>query len=106
MPSAELLRAYRRNAVHVRHALDGLQRETGRPGVDGGYVRDAGLMERYKRASIPVRRALNPHDRASFVGAFADLNAHASSDAVTRRAVTVIAAAWERLQQELDSTVG
>ena len=39
--------------------------------VDGGYLQDEGVRERYKRLSIPVRRALNGSDRASFVQAIA-----------------------------------
>src|SRR5688572_33393140 len=62
----DVLRAFRRNAVHVRHALDGFTDESGKMQVDGGYLQDANLIERFKRLSIPVRRALNPTDRASF----------------------------------------
>ena len=50
-----------------------LEREAGRMQVDGGYLQDEGLLERYKRLSIPVRRALNGSDRASFAQALARL---------------------------------
>jgi hypothetical protein len=101
--SFESLRSFRRNAVHVRQALGLMQQETGRVQVDGGYLQDEGLVERYKRLSIPVRRALNPNDRASFAQAFGELVGVAGTppDAVVR-----IQNAWQALQQELDSLVG
>jgi hypothetical protein len=94
----EALRSFRRNAVHVRNAVEFMAREPGQVGVERGYLQDAGLMERYKRLSIPVRRALNPSDKASFAQALESL---AGADGLAR---TV--AAWEKLQAELDSTVG
>ena len=94
----EALRSFRRNAVHVRKALEFMAQEPGQVGVERGYLQDAGLMERYKRLSIPVRRALNPSDRASFSKA---LEALAGRDGLGR-----IRSAWEKLQAELDSTVG
>jgi hypothetical protein len=100
---SDSLRAYRRNAVHVRQALELLEREAGRLEMDGGYLQDAGLHERYKRLSIPVRRALNAGDRASFAQALAALDAEAPGpDAPHARARV----AWQKLQQELDTTVG
>ena len=60
---SETLRSYRRNAVHVRQALELLTHESGQMHVERGYLQDAGVVERYKRLSIPVRRALNAHDR-------------------------------------------
>ena len=94
----EALRSFRRNAVHVRQALEFMAQEPGQVGVERGYLQDAGLMERYKRLSIPVRRALNPSDRASFAQA---LGALSGADGLARTA-----AAWKKLQDELDSTVG
>jgi hypothetical protein len=94
----EALRSFRRNAVHVRKALEFMAQEPGHVGVERGYLQDAGLMERYKRLSIPVRRALNGSDRASFEQALAEL---AGSDGLAR-----ITANWQKLQTELDSTVG
>ncbi len=70
----EALRSFRRNAVHFRQAVEFMAQEPGQVGVERGYLQDAGLMERYKRLSIPVRRALNPSDRASFAHALADLS--------------------------------
>jgi hypothetical protein len=99
---SESLRSFRRNAVHVRQALDLLQHEAGKMEMDGGYLQDAGLLERYKRLSIPVRRALNASDRASFAPALAALQAAGTPDALQNRATS----AWQKLQQELDSTVG
>ena len=78
---SETLRSFRRNAVHVRQALDLLQSEAGRLQVDAGYLTDEGLLDRYKRLSIPVRRALNPGDRASFDQA---LNALATDPGIER----------------------
>ena len=98
---SESLRSFRRNAVHVRQALDLLEHEPGKMQVDGGYLRDEGLLERYKRLSIPVRRALNGSDRASFAQALSALQATGTPDELQTRA----ASAWQKLQQELDSTV-
>ncbi len=99
---AELLRSFRRNAVHVRQALDLLQHDASGVKVDSGYLREDGLIERYKRLSIPVRRALNDGDRASFAQALSALTAaNTHGDALAP-----VVAAWQRLQQELDSTIG
>jgi len=93
-----VLRSFRRNAVHVRQALEYMAREPGQVGVERGYLQDSGLMERYKRLSIPVRRALNPSDRASFSQALAALAGTGG--------LSDIEASWQRLQMELDSLVG
>ena len=70
--------------------------------VDGGYLQDATLIERYKRLSIPIRRALNHNDRASFASALAELaTARGLPGDVLERAE----AAWRALQQEVDSQV-
>ena len=103
MPVSETLRSFRRNAVHVRQALELLQNEAGRLQVDSGYLTDEGLLERYKRLSIPVRRALNPTDRASFAQALATLEADPGPRPSTLSAVSH---SWKQLQQELDSQVG
>jgi hypothetical protein len=95
---SDTLRSYRRNAVHVRQALDALAAESGQVQVESGYLEDAGRIERYKRLSIPVRRALNDADRASFTAALAALPGDTD---LCRRARE----AWSTLQQELDSTV-
>jgi hypothetical protein len=70
--------------------------------VDSGYLADEGRLERYKRLSIPVRRALNPGDRASFDQALAALTA----DSAHAPALAGVTASWHQLQQELDSLVG
>jgi hypothetical protein len=98
---SETLRSFRRNAVHVRQALEAYAVEEGRVQVDGGYLQDAGLVERYKRISIPVRRALNPTDRAAFAPALAALR---EAPGVTN--LPAIESAWAVLQKELDSLVG
>jgi hypothetical protein len=99
----ELTRSFRRNAVHVRQALAELERHTGTVAVDDGYLGDTGIIERYKRVSIPIRRALNHNDRASFTSALAELESSAEPpDGLLAPAVT----AWRALQEELDSQVG
>lgn len=105
---SDVLRSFRRNAVHVRQALGSLTPESGQVKLEGGYLGEAGQIERYKLLSIPVRRALKDSDRASFAAALAELKtqagqngADAPDDAIWRRA----ADAWQKLQQELDSTV-
>jgi hypothetical protein len=98
---SETLRGFRRNAVHVRHALDEFQHEAGQVEVDGGYLQEAGLIERYKMLSIPVRRALNPTDRASFAHALAALR---ETGGVAE--LPAIETRWSTLQTELDSLVG
>lgn len=98
-----MLRSYRRNAVHVRQALDQLHLDTGKAGVERGYSQDAGLMERYKRLSIPVRRALNAADRASFEQALAAVTA---SPMVDPGQLSVVTRAWQEFQLECASLVG
>jgi hypothetical protein len=87
----------------VRHALEGFADESGQLRVDGGYLQDSTLIERYKRLSIPVRRALNPTDRASFVESLAALRRH---DGTGAERLGAIETAWSTLQHELDSLVG
>lgn len=99
----EALKSYRRNAVHVRKALDQLHQDAGTVGVERGYSQDTALMERYKRLSIPVRRALNPADRASFEQAFAAITASRLADPGQ---LSVVTRSWQTFQQECDSTVG
>lgn len=99
----EVLRSYRRNAVHVRKALEQLQQVTGRVGVERGYSENAGLMERYKRLSIPVRRALNAADRASFAQTLSTITASPLADPGQ---LSIVTRSWQTFQQECDSTVG
>lgn len=101
--SMEALKSYRRNAVHVRKALDQLHQDAGTVGVERGYSQDTALMERYKRLSIPVRRALNPADRASFEQALAAITASPLTDSGQ---LSVVARSWQTFQQESESTVG
>ena len=93
MPS-DSLKSFRRNAVHIRQALEASQGEPGR-----GDAR----IEQYKRLSIPVRRALNPGDRASFTDALAALKPPGRS---APAGLPVVERDWQILQQELDSTIG
>ena len=99
---SESLRSFRRNAVHVRQALDVLRHDEGPLEVNGGYLQDTGQIERYKRLSIPVRRALNDNDRASFAQASCALAAGAAQ---AGEHLTPATRAWQALQQELDSVV-
>jgi hypothetical protein len=101
---SEILRSFRRNAVHVRHALDALHGASGPVGVDGGYLRADRQIERFKQLSIPVRRALNAHDRASFAEALRALGAPEAG--VAPDTLAAITRKWTTLQQELDTTVG
>jgi hypothetical protein len=100
---ADVLKSFRRNAVHVRQALDLLNAppET-RVEVGGGYIQEAGIIERYKRLSIPVRRALNDTDRASIAQAYGALETLGPPEA---DGLPAARAALTRLQTELDSTV-
>lgn len=98
------LRSYRRNIVHVREALELFKpagTDTRKVGVEGGYLQDEGIFERYKRLSIPVRRALNPNDRAGFAPALAELKESPCPREVRR----AIDEAWTTLQAELESSV-
>src|SRR5262249_6986428 len=56
-------------------ALESSRTETGKLAVAAGYVQEAGVVERYKRLATPVRRALNPRDRASVAEALEELAA-------------------------------
>jgi hypothetical protein len=99
---SEILRAFRRNAVHARQALTLLHEASGRVAVGGGYLQDPGSIERYKRLSIPVRRALNPRDRASVVQAIEEAGEPARRADGRFRAA---AERWRHLHAELDSEV-
>src|SRR6185295_794755 len=99
---ADSIRSFRRNAVHVRQALDIGPSDPGRLSVDGGYLQDGGMIERYKRLSIPVRRALNPNDRASFSQT---LDALAAMPPPIPDSLAPARTAWTTLQQELSSLV-
>jgi hypothetical protein len=100
------LAAYRRNAVHVRTGLGGLDAQAGKLQVDGGQIRDANQMERFKRLAIPVRRALKSTDRVSFAGALQELQAlQPNLPADLAAKIAAVAAQWNTLVIELDSTV-
>lgn len=99
------LSAFRRNAVHVRTGLSGIDAQAGKLQVDGGQIRDANQMEIFKRLAIPVRRALKTTDRVSFEAALAELQAINAASPVEALAQAGLASQWAVLQTELDSTV-
>ena len=88
--------------MHVRQALEVTPSDPGRLQVDGGYLQDGGMIERYKRLSIPVRRALNPTDRASFSQS---LEALAAMPPPVPESLAPVRLAWTTLQNELSSLV-
>jgi hypothetical protein len=98
----DIIRSFRRNAVHVRLALEAPVAEAGRLQMDGGYLQDQSRIERYKRLSIPVRRALNPADLASFSQT---LDALAAMPDPVPASLVVVRQAWAALRQELESLV-
>lgn len=102
---AEIVRAFRRNAVHVRQALR-VVKEAGRAPVHvvDGYIQDAGWLERYRRLSTPVRRAAMDSDKASLRRALGALEEHAGGSASP--ALVHARQAFDSVQAELDSTVG
>jgi len=77
--------------------------DEGRVQVEGGYLDDAARLERFKRLSIPVRRALNATDRASLAEALAALRALPEAE---RPPLEQVEQAWAALVTELDSNVG
>jgi hypothetical protein len=102
---AETVRAFRRNAVHVRKALDTLKAEEQKGvRVVDGYIQEEGWVERYRRVSTPVRRAAMDNDKASLRRTLAALeraSEPAAADALARAQETVA-----EVQAELDSVVG
>jgi hypothetical protein len=102
--SHETLKSFRRNAVHVRQALDVVRQGPGRVDMAGGVLQDQARIEHYKRLSIPVRRALNAGDRASFVDALAAIKRPDLAAGVPD--LSGLERAWQGLQQELETTVG
>ena len=101
--STEVLRAFRRNAVHVRPALQTVREsEQQRVQVVDGYIQDPGWIERYRRLATPVRRAAMESDKVSLTRALSALEAAYPSTDTVRRARRV----FDEVQAELDSTVG
>ena len=101
----ETLRAFRRNAVHVRNALRVLQDEE-RKGVRvvDGYIQEDGWVERYRRVSTPVRRAAMENDKASLQRTLVILERAESAEAA--EAVAGARRTFDQVQAELDSVVG
>ncbi len=104
-PHAEIIRAFRRNATHVRQALR-VVKEAGREPVHvvDGYIQDAGWLERYRRLSTPVRRAAMDTDKASLRRALGALEDDAGGN--TSPALARARQAFDSVQAELDATVG
>jgi hypothetical protein len=102
MAAHDRLRAFRRNAWHVRDALALFDAAAGPLHVDDGYLQDQAAIDRYKRLAIPVRRALNPADRASFALAVEALRECGRGAADASRPAR---ADWDRLQVDLDTTI-
>jgi hypothetical protein len=99
---SDLLRSFRRNAVHVRRALDAGPEATAPLSVErGGYLQDGGRLERYKALATPVRRALNRGDRASLEQALEELRPYHRTDPDW----PVVEETWARLRREFESTV-
>src|SRR5687767_12099404 len=102
---AETVRAFRRNAVHVRGALRVVKEaEAGGVRVVDGYIQEQGWMERYRRLSTPIRRAASDSDKASLRRTLAALEGTAVAEAA--HALTAARAVIDQMQAELDSTVG
>lgn len=97
----ESLRAFRRNAVHVRAALAQLADRGTRVTVDDGRLQHDGRILQLQGLAIPVRRALNPSDRASFATALAAVQAAEPRPA----GVDAVAALWTTTLQDLSVTV-
>jgi hypothetical protein len=73
---------------------------------ESGQIRDANLIERYKRLAIPVRRALNLTDRVAFASALEAVRSLPQGDQSAGFVGFADAErAWSALQAELDSTV-
>lgn len=100
---AEVLRAFRRNAVHVRPALRAV-REAGQETVRvvDGYIQNPAWVERYRRLATPVRRAAMDSDKASLRRALAALEKWDPPAEALERARRV----FSDVQAELDSTIG
>lgn len=102
---AETVRAFRRNAVHVRGALQLVKdAEVSGVRVVDGYIQEQGWMERYRRLSTPIRRAATDTDKASLRRALAALEAAAVPEAA--QSLASARAVIDQMQAELDSTVG
>ena len=102
---AEIVRAFRRNAVHVRAALTRLHDEQ-RQGlrVVDGYIQEEGWVERYRRVSTPVRRAAMDNDKASLRRTFAILERAQAAE--PSEAFAAARQALAQVQAELDSVIG
>lgn len=127
---AEIVRAFRRNAVHVRRELAAFEAQRaheaatsdrqavtttgGRKAVTttggrkavrviDGYIQEEGWVERYRRVSTPVRRAAMENDKASLRRTLAILE----QDGGGQSAALLDAArqAFSQVQAELDSIV-
>lgn len=107
----EIVRAFRRNAVHARNALRVLQDQQRSDTADGrsavrvvdGYIQEEGWVERYRRVSTPVRRAAMDNDKASLRRTLAILERDAGG--APSAALATALATFAAVQAELESNV-
>ncbi len=109
-PDTETLRAFRRNAVHVRNALRVLQEQSADAQDDrsavrviDGYIQEDGWVERYRRVSTPVRRAAMNNDKASLRRTLAILEREAGE--TPSPALAAARETFTAVQTELESNV-
>jgi hypothetical protein len=110
---APLVRSFRRNAAHIREALDRVERarhDDGPPTDGTRGLPDVHLqvgartrrLKHYQAFAIPLRRALNATDRAAFARTRA---AFAYAPGRPAQRLGDLDREWASLQQELDATV-
>ena len=104
---ARLVRSFRRNAAQIREALahlDDARRAAAAPPTAPvmPFVRDPAELKHYQAFAIPLRRALNAADRASFARTRA---AFALAPGRPADRLGTLDAEWAGFQQELDSMV-
>jgi hypothetical protein len=98
-----MLHAFRHNASPVREGLERLSKTDGSLRVDAPeHVHQDARFLCYQRLSGPVRRTLRPTDRVSFQRIMEETRVTAGAP---HQVLAGITAAWQALQQELDSTV-
>jgi hypothetical protein len=102
--SVDVLRAFRRNAVHVRLALHVGAGPGGPREMRDGQLQDQMRFARFRNLAIPVRRALNPTDRVSFIAALEAGRVAAALGQHPTHALDDADRRWTTLQHELDST--
>ncbi len=73
---AEVVRAFRRQAADVRRALKATAPQAQPLKVVGGYIEAEGWLQQTRRITVPIRRILLPHDKASFLRSCQILEKH------------------------------